>query len=91
MNLRWRRSRTLTLCLLLLWFVLTIATCIFADALNGWSFLGFPLGFYFAAQGVLLIYLLIVAIYAYGMNRIDAPTKVKDSDSAEPEPRIARQ
>lgn len=69
---RWRRNRRLTLWLLLLWLGVTLATCLFADRLNDYSFIGFPLGFYFAAQGVLLVYLLIVGIYAHRMNGEDA-------------------
>jgi putative solute:sodium symporter small subunit len=61
----------MTFALLLLWFCVTLATCLYAPQLNAFSFLGFPVGFYFAAQGSLIVFLLIVAFYAWYMNRLD--------------------
>ena len=43
----------------------------YAAELNTLSFLGFPLGFYLFAQGSLLIYLVIIVIYVFAMNRLD--------------------
>jgi putative solute:sodium symporter small subunit len=34
-------------------------------------FLGFPLGYYMAAQGALVIFVIEIAVYAYLMNRKD--------------------
>ncbi|MEC5388032.1 DUF4212 domain-containing protein [Uliginosibacterium sp. H3] len=67
----WRKTRRLTLGLLLLWLGVTLATCLYAPELNTFHVLGFPLGFYFAAQGSLIIFLLIVGFYAWYMNRLD--------------------
>ncbi|MDB5801005.1 MAG: hypothetical protein JWL63_1944 [Rhodocyclales bacterium] len=57
--------------LLSIWFAATLLTCLFAPELNGYSFMGFPVGFYLAAQGTLIVYLLLVGIYAWYMNRLD--------------------
>ena len=43
----------------------------YARELNTLSFMGFPLGFYLFAQGSLLIYLVIIVIYVFAMNRLD--------------------
>jgi len=43
----------------------------FAPELNHVQFLGFPFGFYMSAQGSLVIYVLIIAFYAWRMNRLD--------------------
>lgn len=73
----WRHTLALTLSLLLLWFLVTIVTSFFPDWLNESEFLGFPVGFYFAAQGALLIYLAIVGIHTWAMNRLDQRYKAR--------------
>ena len=67
----WRRNLTLTLTLLSIWFGVTFFGGYFARELNTLSFMGFPLGFYLFAQGSLLIYLVIIVIYVFAMNRLD--------------------
>lgn len=67
----WRQTLALTLALLAVWFVVTLVTSFMPERLNEWEFFGFPLGFYFAAQGALLIYLAIVGIHTWAMNRLD--------------------
>ncbi len=71
----WRRTALITVALLLAWFGITFASAYFADQLNRFDFLGFPLGFYLCAQGNLLAYLLIVWVYAKLMNRLDERTR----------------
>ena len=72
----WRRNLTLTVTLLSVWFGVTFVGGYFADELNTLSFLGFPLGFYLFAQGSLLIYLVIIVIYVFAMNRLDRQFRV---------------
>ena len=48
----------------------------YARELNALSFMGFPLGFYLFAQGSLLIYLVIIVIYVFAMNRLDRQFQV---------------
>lgn len=67
----WLQTQAITLLLLLAWFAITFGSAYYADLLNRMSFLGFPLGFYLGAQGNLICYLLIVALYARLMNRLD--------------------
>ena len=67
----WRRNLTLTLTLLSVWFGVTFIGGYYARELNSLSFMGFPLGFYLFAQGSLLIYLVIIVIYVFAMNRLD--------------------
>lgn len=80
----WRRTLWITLSLLLVWFVVTLVASFAPGVLNQYSFLGFPLGFYFAAQGALLIFLLIVAIHTWLMNRLDRG--FREQDASEPTP-----
>ncbi|MFT3733523.1 MAG: DUF4212 domain-containing protein [Rhodocyclaceae bacterium] len=71
MSAYWQRNRVITVLLLGVWASATLVVAIFAPDFNRHSFLGFPLGFYFAAQGVLVLYLVIVGLYAWYMNRFD--------------------
>jgi putative solute:sodium symporter small subunit len=68
----WRYNMRLTTVLLVIWFVVTyLVSGIWAGWLNQFSVLGFPLGYYMAAQGALAIYVIEIAVYAYLMNRKD--------------------
>ena len=68
----WRYNITLTTILLVIWFVAAyIVSGLLAGWLNQYTFLGFPLGYYMAAQGSLAIFVIEIAVYAYLMNRLD--------------------
>ena len=67
----WQRVRRLTAILLLAWFVITFGVVYFARELSAFTLFGWPLSFYMAAQGTILIYLAIVAIYAWRMHHLD--------------------
>jgi putative solute:sodium symporter small subunit len=67
----WQRVRRLTAVLLLVWFGVTFGVIFFARELSAFTLLGWPVSFYMAAQGTILIYLAIVAIYAWRMHRLD--------------------
>ncbi|WP_230414183.1 DUF4212 domain-containing protein [Collimonas silvisoli] len=67
----WQSTRRLTLGLLLIWFVPTFGVIFFARELAGLSWFGWPLSFYLVAQGLALLYLLIVAVYTWQMKKID--------------------
>lgn len=66
----WRKTRQLTAGLLLVWFVVSFVVSYFARELD-FNFLGWPFSFWMAAQGSLLVYGLIIAGYAWAMNRLD--------------------
>lgn len=68
----WRKTRRLTAWLLAIWVLLTFGVSWFARELNEIEFFGFPFGFYFAAQGILLCYLGIIVIYSQRMSVLDA-------------------
>lgn len=71
----WRRNLQLMASLLALWALAGLgAGILFADALNdsGITLGGFPLGFWFAQQGSIAIFILLILAYAIGMNRLDA-------------------
>lgn len=74
----WRRTRRLTFVLLACWLCLTFGVTWFAREINQLLFLGFPLGFYMAAQGSLVIFLIIIWWYNRRMKKIDAEFGVDD-------------
>lgn len=68
----WRKTRRVTFLLLLLWILVTFGLTWFARSINEIVILGFPLGFYMAAQGTLVLYLLIIWWYNRRMKKLDA-------------------
>ena len=77
----WRKNLSITAILLAIWFVATFVVAWFARDLNNYSFLGFPLGFYMAAQGSLVIYVLIIWYYARHMGKLDKEYNVDEGDT----------
>jgi putative solute:sodium symporter small subunit len=78
----WRKNLVITAILLFVWFVVTFVEAWYARELNGFSFMGFPLGFYMSAQGSLIVYVLLIGIYAWYMNRLDVEYGVDEGDDA---------
>jgi putative solute:sodium symporter small subunit len=71
-RLFWGRVKRLTLGLLAAWLLVNLAVPWFARALNDFSLFGFPLGYWLAAEGVMLLYLGIVVVYVFAMDRLEA-------------------
>jgi putative solute:sodium symporter small subunit len=78
------RVLALKLGLLAAWLLVTFVFCFFARALD-FDVLGWPFGYWFAAQGAMLAFIVIVAVHAWAMNRLvpeDAwPTGTKDGSA----------
>lgn len=77
----WQKNLRLTAVLLAIWFVVTYVVAFFAPAINQISFLGFPLAFYMGAQGALIIYVAIIAYYAWTMNKLDREYGVAEEEN----------
>lgn len=70
--LYWRKNVTVMTMLLVVWAAAGLgAGVLWADALSGIAIGGFPLGFWFAQQGSILVFVLLVLTYAIVMNRLD--------------------
>ena len=75
----WRYNVMLTTVLLIIWFVVTfIISGVMAGWLNNYTILGFPLGYYMAAQGSLAIFVLEIAVYAVLMNKKDEEYGIRE-------------
>lgn len=68
----WQASLKLILGCMAVWFVVSYGFGIFlADALNNVRIAGFQLGFWFAQQGSIYVFLVLIFFYAARMNKID--------------------
>lgn len=68
---QYRRSHIrLSVALMVVWGLVSFVLPFYARELN-FMFLGWPFSFWMTAQGAILVYLAIVGIYAYRMNRLD--------------------
>lgn len=75
----WRYNVKLTTILLVIWFVVTyLISGLWASWLNHYSVLGFPMGYYMAAQGSLAIFVVEIAVYALLMNRLDIKYGIRE-------------
>ncbi len=76
----WRKNLVITAILFAVWFVATFVEIWFARELNTITFFGFPLAFYFSAQGSLIIYVALIGIYAVLMKKLDKEYGVDEGD-----------
>ena len=68
----WRSNQRIVFALLLAWALISLGCGIlFAESLNAWSIGGCPLGFWFAQQGSILGFVLLILCYAILMARLD--------------------
>jgi putative solute:sodium symporter small subunit len=68
----WRANLRLLLGLLSVWSLVSFGLGIgFVTPLNTIQMAGFPLGFWFAHQGAIFIFVILIWIYAAWMDRID--------------------
>ncbi len=67
----WFKTLGLTGVLLCAWSVITFAVPFFSEQLNQYTVIGLPLGYLMGAQGSLLLYLVLIGVYAHLMNRLD--------------------
>ena len=68
----WSATLGLLTKVLVIWFLVSYgAGILFADALNGIKFGGAPLGFWFAQQGSIYVFIALIFWYAKKMGEID--------------------
>lgn len=56
---------------LTIWFIFSFVVHWFASALNNVTFFGWPLGFYMAAQGSLIVFVVQLFIFVKQQEKID--------------------
>ena len=68
----WKRNIRILLSLLAIWFIVSYGFgIILVDMLNNFQLFGFELGFWFAQQGSQFVFILVIFIYVYKMNKLD--------------------
>lgn len=76
----WKANIRLVIGCLVVWFIVSYGCGIlFAPALNEFHILGgYPLGFWFAQQGSIYSFVILVFFYAWRMNRLDIKFGVQE-------------
>ncbi|GEA08406.1 membrane protein [Alteromonas sp. KUL42] len=68
----WKENLSLLAKLLVVWFIVSFgAGILFVDALNEIQFFGFKLGFWFAQQGSIYVFVALIFVYMAKMNAMD--------------------
>lgn len=75
----WKANLKILAILLFFWFFISFGLgIIFAKPLNEIKIGGFPLGFWFAQQGAIIGFIIIIAVYIRYMNKLDEKYNLKD-------------
>lgn len=68
----WKENVRYLFILLTIWFVVSYgAGILFKDALDSIRLGGFKLGFWFAQQGSIYVFVILIFVYIWLMNRLD--------------------
>lgn len=68
----WKENLKYLLILLSIWFLSSYgAGILFVEQLNAIKLGGFPLGFWFAQQGSMFIFVILIFVYVRLMNKLD--------------------
>lgn len=68
----WKKNLQYLAILLFIWFVVSYGCGIlFAESLNSIKIGGFPLGFWFAQQGSIYVFCILIFVYVILMNKLD--------------------
>ena len=73
--------------LLIVWALASFVVCYFARDLQ-FLVAGWPFGFWMAAQGAVLVFLAIVVVHAWAMNRYDRLAATAPAHSPEAAPDV---
>jgi len=77
----WKKNIQIVLILMLIWFLASFGFgIIFVNELDEISFFGFKLGFWFAQQGSILIFVAIIFVYIKMMKNLDKEFKKNLND-----------
>ena len=79
----WRRNVRYVGILLAVWFTVSyLCGIVFAEPLNDFTIPGthFPVGFWFAQQGAIYVFVVLIFVYVRLMNRLDREFDVDEGD-----------
>jgi putative solute:sodium symporter small subunit len=78
----WRRNLRIITVLMTVWFVVSFVLTYFARELTSFNFFGWPFSFWMAAQGSLIVYVIIIWYYARKMNALDIEYGVDEPEES---------
>ncbi len=68
----WKANLRLLACILAVWFAVSfLAGIVFVEQPNQFEFLGYPLGFWFAQQGSIYTFVVLIFFYSWRMSKLD--------------------
>ena len=71
-KLYWKINMRIMSILLLIWFLVSFGfSIVFVDNLNKLNFFGFKFGFWWAQQGSIFVFVVLVFVYSILMNKVD--------------------
>lgn len=75
----WKENLSLLAKLLVVWFVVSFgAGILLVDVLDEIPFFGFKLGFWFAQQGAIYVFVVLIFVYMAKMNALDKKYGVEE-------------
>lgn len=79
----WRRNLRLMVILLAIWFAVSFgAGILLVEPLNEIVINNFPLGFWFAQQGSIVAFVVLIGVYVWRMDKLDDEYGVAERDEA---------
>ncbi|MDX1444364.1 MAG: DUF4212 domain-containing protein [Gammaproteobacteria bacterium] len=77
----WKANIKLLATLLAIWFIVSYGCGIlFKEALDNIQFFGWGLGFWFAQQGSIYVFIALIVIYTVQMNKLDRKFDFHEED-----------
>jgi len=77
----WKKNIQLVLTLLLVWFLVSFGfSILFVDSLNQIKIAGFKLGFWFAQQGSIYVFVILIFVYVKLINKLDKEFNLEEED-----------
>lgn len=87
----WKANRRLQLTLLAIWAIFGfLLSILLADPLNEIVIGGFPVGFWLAQQGSIVVFVILIFIYAITMDRVDHEYGVQEEELGAARRRLQR-
>lgn len=75
----WQATKRLTIILLVIWFMVSYgAGILFRDWLDQFHIGGAPLGFWFAQNGAIYVFVALIFYYCWAMNRLEKKYGIGD-------------
>ena len=75
----WRENLRLLVTLMVIWFAVSFgAGILFRDWLDQFMLGGYPLGFWFAQQGSIYVFIILIFVYSFAIRRIERKYRLDD-------------